>query len=175
MKTIALKNLMLAAILATSASMAQAAASFSTSSTLAPTPTGTYAFFDTGLTGSGSSFNDLLSFTVTAPGDLSAEVLGGGKGSFTFSLFELLSSTSTVLATGNIFAGGTKASFSTFDPSFSATAGNYFLHIVGSGSGAPHYAGSISLTSPVPEPETYGMFLAGLGLMGFVAYRRKNS
>jgi len=25
----------------------------------------------------------------------------------------------------------------------------------------------------VPEPETYAMMLAGLGLMGFVAHRRK--
>ncbi|MES2553545.1 MAG: FxDxF family PEP-CTERM protein, partial [Pseudomonadota bacterium] len=31
----------------------------------------------------------------------------------------------------------------------------------------------ITLTSAVPEPETYGMMLAGLGLMGFVARRRK--
>jgi hypothetical protein len=28
--------------------------------------------------------------------------------------------------------------------------------------------------SPVPEPETYALFMAGLGLMGFVARRRKN-
>ena len=30
------------------------------------------------------------------------------------------------------------------------------------------------LLTPVPEPETYAMFLAGLGLMGFMARRRKN-
>jgi hypothetical protein len=30
-------------------------------------------------------------------------------------------------------------------------------------------------TSPVPEPETYAMLLAGLGLMGFVARRRRNT
>ena len=29
-------------------------------------------------------------------------------------------------------------------------------------------------TSAIPEPETYAMFLAGLGLMGFAARRRKN-
>lgn len=29
------------------------------------------------------------------------------------------------------------------------------------------------VTPPVPEPETYAMFLAGLGLMGFMARRRK--
>ena len=32
---------------------------------------------------------------------------------------------------------------------------------------------SVSNTAPVPEPETYAMFLAGLGLMGFVARRKK--
>jgi PEP-CTERM motif len=29
------------------------------------------------------------------------------------------------------------------------------------------------VTSPVPEPSTYAMLLAGLGLIGFIAYRRK--
>ena len=27
---------------------------------------------------------------------------------------------------------------------------------------------------PVPEPETYAMFMAGLGLLGFIARRRKS-
>jgi probable HAF family extracellular repeat protein len=30
------------------------------------------------------------------------------------------------------------------------------------------------LLTPVPEPETYALFMAGLGLMGFIARRRKN-
>lgn len=30
-----------------------------------------------------------------------------------------------------------------------------------------------AFTTPVPEPETYGMLLAGLGLVGFLARRRK--
>lgn len=33
-------------------------------------------------------------------------------------------------------------------------------------------AGSISYTAAVPEPESYAMFLAGLGLMGLLARRR---
>jgi len=32
----------------------------------------------------------------------------------------------------------------------------------------------VTATTPVPEPETYAMLLAGLGMMGFVARRRKN-
>ena len=44
-----------------------------------------------------------------------------------------------------------------------------------------HYFGSATLitidgiATPVPEPETYAMFMAGLGLMGFIARRRKNN
>lgn len=34
---------------------------------------------------------------------------------------------------------------------------------------------SVTTTSPVPEPETYAMMLAGLGLLGFIARRRKKA
>lgn len=33
---------------------------------------------------------------------------------------------------------------------------------------------AVNVTSAVPEPETYAMLLAGLGLLGFAARRRKN-
>ncbi len=41
-----------------------------------------------------------------------------------------------------------------------------------------HYNGSYTIspvTIPVPEPETYGMMLAGLGLMGTIALRRQKN
>ena len=38
----------------------------------------------------------------------------------------------------------------------------------------PELATADSATSPVPEPDSYAMFMAGLGLMGFMARRRKN-
>jgi hypothetical protein len=31
------------------------------------------------------------------------------------------------------------------------------------------------MAAPVPEPETYGMMLAGLGVLGFLARRRKSA
>ncbi len=39
----------------------------------------------------------------------------------------------------------------------------------------PISAGSIYQVSPVPEPEAYAMLLAGLGLVGFIARRRKSA
>ena len=41
------------------------------------------------------------------------------------------------------------------------------------GTTASSYAGSLTVTA-VPEPETYAMFLAGLGIMGAIARRRSN-
>jgi uncharacterized membrane protein len=41
--------------------------------------------------------------------------------------------------------------------------------------GNQRYVQHAFLLAPVPEPETYAMFMAGLGLMGFIARRRKNS
>ena len=35
------------------------------------------------------------------------------------------------------------------------------------------YGGTLTITSAVPEPETYALMLAGLGVMGFIAMRRK--
>ena len=35
-------------------------------------------------------------------------------------------------------------------------------------------AGSVIVAAAIPEPETYGMLLAGLGLLGFIARRRIN-
>jgi len=34
---------------------------------------------------------------------------------------------------------------------------------------------SLGLTSPVPEPENYGMLLVGLGLLGFMVHRKKQN
>jgi hypothetical protein len=39
-------------------------------------------------------------------------------------------------------------------------------------SAASGYGGALNL-APVPEPATYGMLLGGLGLLGYMARRRK--
>lgn len=71
-----------------------------------------------------------------------------------------------------------------FSPTVSATtvvlnplslaAGTYTLQIRGTvfGASGGSYAGVLNLTNPVPEPETYAMMLAGLGLMSFMSRRK---
>lgn len=52
-------------------------------------------------------------------------------------------------------------------------AGNMYLTIAGlaNGSAGGLYAGAINIT-PIPEPETWGMLMAGLSLMGTMVRRR---
>lgn len=53
-------------------------------------------------------------------------------------------------------------------------AGDYYLQVSGellSADGAS-FGGAVAL-APVPEPGTYGMMLGGLGVLGFLAHRRR--
>jgi hypothetical protein len=53
-------------------------------------------------------------------------------------------------------------------------AGDYYVRVSGSMVSATSAAfGGAVMLAPVPEPETYGMMLGGLGLLGFLARRRK--
>lgn len=82
-------------------------------------------------------------------------------------------STRTLLGTG--FSGGGMADFF---PASKLTAGNYGFTVQGqttlNGLGGS-YAGNLNLvTAPVPEPASYGMLAAGLGMLAFTARRKKN-
>ena len=118
--------------------------------------------------------DDYLAFTVTSSelvGTLSGSVKSKAGNSITFTQFDIVDAAHTVLIDGTTTAGVFKA-FGDLDGTVGA--GSYFLHIAGTSVGSSQYAGTLSV-SAVPEPETYGMMLAGLGLMGFVASRRKSA
>jgi hypothetical protein len=72
------------------------------------------------------------------------------------------------LGTLNLTSGGKTFSVSTLPNLFSNVGTNGF------GSNSQQLMSNISVT-PVPEPSTYAMLLAGLGLIVFIAYRRKDN
>lgn len=78
-------------------------------------------------------------------------------------LNSLTSTNNGVSVTTQVLAGSTNL-----------PAGNFSLTISGTaGPGGASYGGNIVAT-PVPEPETLAMMLAGLGALGFLARRRQN-
>ena len=69
------------------------------------------------------------------------------------------------------------ANFSTDDYSFHVNAGDTFgfrMFSIDSAFGSATGSASNFEVTAVPEPETYAMFMAGLGILGFMARRRKN-
>ena len=80
--------------------------------------------------------------------------------------------------------GETVSGFQVHDTSTSAlTSINWFAFAIGDNypnaninpGWNPGFEGVAGLTAPIPEPETYAMMLAGLGLLGVVGRRRKQS
>jgi len=126
------------------------------------------------------SFSHMYTFNFTTPSIVAASVTNVA---ITFGSF----------STGRIddfaaFLNGTPLNLNVFgssDPPVTVTTqvlagsttlptGTYQLVVSGKGVGSASYGGNIVAT-PVPEPQTYAMLLAGLGAVGFVAARRRRA
>jgi len=119
------------------------------------------------------SFNDWVQVDVMGPRFFSASISAASNIDVSFTAFDLYAADQTTLV-----ASG---SFGNFGPTIAyggltsnTSLATYWLNIAGNAIPTTTYTGNIALSAlPVPEPETYSMMLAGLGLMGFVARRRK--
>ena len=135
-------------------------------------------FYDVGFdfVGGGLTVPGSISFVVSVIG--SEHFVGAG---FDTTTFGATIATMNVSSSGNnllqltstnrnadpsvgvtIFGSGLFSNFSSVavTDTFTPSAGGYFTH-------------ADNLIATLPEPETYAMLLAGLGLLGFVARRRK--
>ena len=117
-------------------------------------------------------FQDVFSFTLADPGSLSgnAVAINFGKYNILGLTVKLQDSSFAVIGTDSNPADGFTFS--------GLSAGKYALNVLGYAtgkSGGFYSGGFIAETAPVPEPETYALLLAGLGMVGFMASRRKES
>ena len=128
----------------------------------------------------GNTFTDRYDFTATAGSSLSAFV----SALATPPLTQGVSLTGFTLYTsgGSSLQDGTKVFSGPINLWTNAAANlqaaNYYLLVSGSvlGNGVARYDGALDLkpAAAVPEPETYGMLLGGLAVLGMVARRRKS-
>lgn len=141
------------------------------------TLTGGSGFF--GATRAGA-FNDNFIFSFgsasTASSAVSSINLGGLQDvSFTSVNLTTGAGFTTVVATfNNVMSGAIELRTLTTSPTLTAGV-QYAISVIGTASGGNgSYSGTVNV-SPIPEPETYALMLAGLVAGGFLSRRRSNS
>ena len=114
------------------------------------------------LSGAGSSF---VSFLWGSPDTYNTLTVTSTMGSYVFN--SATPSLAGVLFTGN-------QDFASYVGFSTNVAGELITSLKFSSTSNAFEASNFSVTTPVPEPETYALLLAGLGVVGFMARRRKS-
>jgi|SRR6218665_1367633 len=110
-------------------------------------------------------FLDKYSFTLSATSLVTSSV---ASANITPGVYSIFNADDTLTSFSWSFGGAPVNHTATLG------AGSYYYAVFGqASSGAVYSLASTATAVPVPEPETYAMLLAGLGVVGFVARRRR--
>lgn len=117
-------------------------------------------------------FQDVYSFTITDPGSVSGNALAVNFGGYNILGLTVTLQDSTFAVLGSDATPADGFSF------VNLSAGTYALNVLGFANGASggFYAGGfVATTAPIPEPGTYALMLAGLGIIGAIARRSRSA
>ncbi len=172
------KSLIAAVVLASASLGSAALAADITTPPQALNLVGTSAFFGDSfdIDQMSDTFSDHFTFSVTGtlPTNLDAIVSSISRTAATgldITGLALYTGSGTQLATGTSLQSGAIDVWTVTADNLAT--GSYYLQVSGTmvSDTSGSFGGAVML-APVPEPATYGMMLAGLGLVGFMARRR---
>lgn len=125
----------------------------------------------------GNSFSDRFTFTLNnaIPVNMDAIVASVSRTAdvgLDITGLSVFDSTDTMVAEGSSLRTGATDVWTIRGNSLEN--GSYYIRVNGNllGEESASFGGAVMLM-PVPEPEAYGMMLGGLGILGFMARRRK--
>lgn len=144
------------------------------------------------MSNNGATFADHFTFSVTGTSPMNFDAIVSsisrtadtGLDFSALSLYRVGGGTGTGGTAGDtLVSSGTSLQSGSMDvwtlSSDNLTAGNYYVLVSGNlvSDTSASFGGAVMLSpmAPVPEPETYGMMLAGLGVLGVLARRRKQA
>jgi hypothetical protein len=133
----------------------------------------------------GSTFTDLFTFNISTPFDAAASVTSSYLNTpqtkdlliTGFSLYRYDPGTMAIL--GTAIAGVNETGFGSHPTdswslsAYGLSSGYYALQVNGQvlGAGGGAFGGDLTV-SPVPEPQSWAMLLAGMGMLGMAAHRK---
>lgn len=120
------------------------------------------------VTGNMATFTDTFSFTLSGPFSAAANLTSISLNGFGNIAFTSVTLNGIALSISN----GVVSSAETTSPLF-ITGNSHELVVQGTGNGS--YGGSIVVTSPIPEPATWAMMIAGIAAVGMTMRRRNQN